>query len=244
MSVDGAASTRAGVAVVVISRARVHPRNAAPSAIVVAALRKSVPFIGGLHLENQRTLLHDAPGCHRDASYDAGCRGLEFVFHFHGFHDNETLTRAHALTLADTHPHHKSGHRRDEARRSAGMLHRARQVANRARAFIERLDGKTVTIDADLVPAAPTFRRPARVDGMYRVIEPEDVQISLSQLVDARIELLAVDADALAVQLDLEVALADGDVVLHRQAAGTSSQTVSTCAVWGNMSNPRSDSTR
>src|SRR4051812_17071150 len=244
MSVDGTPSTRAGVVVVVVSGARAHPTNAAPSDIAVATLRKSVPFICGLHLEKQGALLHDASRCHRDASHDAGCRGLELVFHFHGFHDNETLTRAHEVTLADTHPHHEPRHWRDEARRSAGMLHRARQVANRARAFIERLDGKAVPIDADLVPAAPTFRRPARVDGMYRVAEPENVQIALSEPVDTRMELLAVDADALAVQLDLEVPLADGDVVLHRHAAGTSSQTVSTCAVWGNMSKPRSDSTR
>src|SRR5579862_6823096 len=55
----------------------------------------------------------------------------------------------------------------------------------------------------------------------------------------ARFDGLAIDGHLAPVDHDLVVALAHVDVVLH--AAGRSSQTVSTCVVWGNMSNDRTD---
>src|SRR6185503_7293780 len=244
MSVDGALSTRAGTAGVAVSGARAQPRNAVPSDVAAASTRRSLPFMFGLHFEQQRTFFDRASWRHRDTPDDASCRGLELILHFHRFHDYETLTRTYAVTFTHIHPHYQSRHRRHEPRRTAGPLRGARQVTNRAGALVERLDRKAVAVDTDLVPAAAIFGRPARVDAMHRVPDAQHVYLARTRLIDARLHLLVCDGDAVAVQLDLDVAPAHVHVVLHRQAAGTSSQTVSTCAVWGNMSNPRSDSTR
>src|SRR5512143_120779 len=60
---------------------------------------------------------------------------------------------------------------------------------------------------------------------------------------DVRGDIRSVDVHAVAVEHHLVVLIADSYEVFHA-ASGTSSQTVSTCAVCGNMSNARSEAMR
>src|SRR4051812_8393161 len=100
MSVDGTPSDLATTGGAGICGARLQAPIVTAHIVIARRAREleSLAFMRGLHLQKQRAFLYGAAGRDRNVPDDTRGRGLELVFHFHRFHDYETLPSAHAVT--------------------------------------------------------------------------------------------------------------------------------------------------
>src|SRR5690348_2671520 len=199
----------------------------------VTAMIRSRTCIGSLHLEEHGTLLDGCPGLDEHAPDGARGRGAEFILHLHRLHHDEPLTGLHGIAVADVHPNDHPWHRRDERRWAGGAARRGREIADCARSLVECLDLEPNSIHPERVSAAG---RAAPGDHpVHFVAEHEHALGGALELLDPSTGRDLSHGHMLPVDDNLELGAIDDHQVFHA-AAGTSSHTVSTCAVCGNMS--------
>src|SRR5439155_3528668 len=144
----------------------------------------------------------------------------------------------HAIADARVDAHDKARHRRSQWRGSLSRRRRTGQRANGARSLVERLDLEPIAIEPNAVLAA---RRGAPYDRtMHLVTDGNDLHWCVVDWQKPRDHGGAVDPYTVGIEDHLVLVGADPHQVPHAapvRESGTSSQTVSTCAVCGNMSN-------
>src|SRR6185437_217802 len=192
-------------------------------------------------LYQQRALLDRAP---RGRVYGADpTRGdrAKLVLHLHRLHHDESLPRLHGVADLHSDAHDEPRHRRNERRRSLRSGGLGREITNGARALVERFDLEAEPVEPQRIDAwtAPSTHddtmhfAPNRHHAHRRAIDRGDLGR----------DVLAVDVHTFGVEQNLVVLAVDSNEISHA-SLGTSSHTVSTCAVCGNMSKARSDSMR
>ena len=189
----------------------------------------------------QRTLLNRCTRTHFDASNGSGSGRPQLVLHLHRFHHYNALPGFDFVADGNVDPHNEAGHRRQHRRWPARTRIRCRYVADPASPLVESFDLEPVAIDPQRISAATrTLLRDdtinVRTDLYHSHWTPFNIRklgvLRLLALVRG-IRLIQGDQASLSIYFD--------DVSHVPRPVGRSSQTVSTWAVCGNMSKPRSD---
>src|SRR5687768_9202624 len=184
-------------------------------------------------LHQNGPFLDGCPRLDAHGADDPGALGPELVFHFHRLHDNHRRARlnriAHLHAYADDHP----GHRRDERRGPGPLLSLSGQVSNGPRAFVEGLDLVSMPIDPkdELTPPGA----PLHNDAVHLVADRQDLHRRSPDVSEVGAGMNVADTDVITIDCDVEAIAIHRHDVSH-SVSGTSSQSVSTWAVCGNMS--------
>ena len=125
-------------------------------------------------------------------------------------------------------------HWREERGRTRGTRRGGRQLADGPRALVERLDVVAPSSDRQAILSARLTA--AHGNPVNLVAKGEHHDRRTGELREMGMHGIAVDADPFPIELDLDRLARHFHDVFHA-ASGTSSHTVSTCAVCGNMSN-------
>src|SRR5258705_2836279 len=215
-------------------------RAMAHATAAVRHVRDLLMVMVGIRLEQQGSLLHRIAWCDMDLPHDAGSGGAQLILHLHRFHHHEALSGAYRVTLRDVHAYHEPRHGGEKLGRPGHLPGRARKLANRATSFIERFDAELESLHGEVVLSAMVAATPENAVDL--VSDLEELIWCRRQVFEARRDRrFPLERDGLAVDGDFELLIPDPNEVFH--AAGTSSHTVSTCAVCGNMSKARTELT-
>src|ERR1019366_8294818 len=186
-------------------------------------------------LPQERPLLHRLPnrGMHRLHSPSRGRPQL--VLHLHRLHRRNSLPRLDLIAWLHVNSDHQPRHRRPHRLRSSGPGGRRREVANGARPLVQRLDRIPSPVDSQQV--RPTLPIAPSRDPVHGIADSDEPHGRAFHIAEPRVfGRPAVDGGLIPIDGHLDPPPRDLHDVFHA-VAGTSSHTVSTCAVCGNMSN-------
>jgi len=177
-----------------------------------------------------------------DCADDTSGRGPKLVFHLHRFHHHKRLSGLDLVAYTHIYANHETRHWGNQwlGTRSTGAF--SGQLTNGASAFIEGLHLEPMIVGPDRESTATVSRK--HCEPVERPAEVEEVNGCAFDFLQMGRNRSAVDLDPARAEFDGYVLAIHLDDVLQPSSAGTSEQTTSTCAVCGNMSYARSDSTR
>src|ERR1035437_9128330 len=186
-------------------------------------------------LDEQRAFLHRLShgGMHRLDSPSG--RRPEFVLHLHGLHPRNSLPRLYLVPWLPVNRTHEPRPGPPRGLRSGGPGGRRREVANGARPLVQRLDRIPSPVDSQQVRPKKLIA-PSR-DPVHGIADGDEPHGRAFHISEPRVfGRPAVDGDLIPIDGHLDPPPRDLHDVFHA-VTGTSSHTVSTCAVCGNMSN-------
>ncbi len=170
----------------------------------------------------------------------------KFVLHLHGLHDDEPLPSLNSIAFGNANIHNKPGHWGFQVGNTARGLGRS-GLLDCSPSFIERIDFETFTVDPNRVVSTPRLARSIldlfalECYSVDSVTYPKNRGMLGRETLERSVQLSAVHRDALSHCFHRESLVVDDNRILHGAPSRTSSQTVSTCAVCGNMSKQCSD---
>src|SRR5918992_1154202 len=195
----------------------------------------------GLRQVDEDRALVDGVACRHADSFDYARPGrAQLVFHLHRFHDHKALSGRDAVARLREHPDDQPRHRRYERAEPRVRRRRSSELANRAHALVDCVDVEAEAAEVDDVLAAG--RTAAHEDAVYAPADGDHPDGRALDVGNVSLGFEVADADRRSVERNLDLLAVHRDDVFHA-AAGTSSQTVSTCAVCGNMSKATTDVT-